>query len=155
LEPAEIALSPDLKELERAMQFIEDHGGRLGLSKRQRLHLQLACEEWFINVVRHGFGENAADRAEKPHIRISAFPARPGEIALRLVDNGPAFNPLEYPDPDLNLPAGERPIGGLGIYLIKKLADSIEYRRHEGQNQLTLRMKLTGGNENGEGNRWN
>ena len=55
---------------------------------------------------------------------------------------GMPFNPLEIPDPDITLPANEREIGGLGIYLCKKMMDSISYRYEDGNNVLTMTKKL-------------
>lgn len=63
-------------------------------------------------------------------------------LTIELRDAGTPFNPLEIPDPDITLPAEEREIGGLGIYLCKKMMDSISYRYENGNNVLTMTKKI-------------
>jgi len=63
---------------------------------------------------------------------------------LTVTDDGHPFNPLEAPEPDTTLPVEERPIGGLGIYLLRKMFDRMDYTRTDGKNRVTLRKKLTG-----------
>jgi anti-sigma regulatory factor (Ser/Thr protein kinase) len=65
-----------------------------------------------------------------------------GEIALCLEDDGPAFDPLTAPMPDIDAALEDRPIGGLGIYLLREMMDALEYVRVEGRNRLTLRKRL-------------
>lgn len=57
-------------------------------------------------------------------------------------ERGTPFNPLEKEDPDITLPAEERGIGGLGIYMVKTMVDEVEYAYRDGCNHLTLRKKL-------------
>jgi anti-sigma regulatory factor (Ser/Thr protein kinase) len=59
-------------------------------------------------------------------------------LEIVVIDDGHEFNPLEFPEPDTNLPVEERPIGGLGIHLLRKMADRLEYRRIDGFNRLAL-----------------
>ena len=66
--------------------------------------------------------------------------AAPG-YALVFSDAGTPFNPLAHPDPDVTAAAEDRSIGGLGIYMVKQLAASVTYERHDGRNVLTVRMK--------------
>ncbi len=63
-------------------------------------------------------------------------------LTILLRDAGVPFNPLDRPDPDVTLPAGERQIGGLGIFLCKKLMDSIEYVYEDGCNVLIMKKKV-------------
>ena len=63
-------------------------------------------------------------------------------LTIELRDAGVPFNPLEVPDPDITLPANEREIGGLGIYLCKKMMDSIDYHYVDGNNVLTMMKKV-------------
>lgn len=65
-------------------------------------------------------------------------------LTIELRDAGVAFNPLEKEDPDVTLSADERKIGGLGIFLCKKMMDSIEYRYEDGNNVLTMTKKVQG-----------
>ena len=60
------------------------------------------------------------------------------ELKLTVIDDGHLFNPLELTPPDINLPVEARPIGGLGIHLLRKMSDRMEYVRVEAKNHLTL-----------------
>ena len=62
---------------------------------------------------------------------------------MEVIDDGHAFNPLEAPPPDLSLPMEKRPIGGLGIHLLRELSDGITYERRNGTNRLVLTKRMT------------
>jgi serine/threonine-protein kinase RsbW len=61
---------------------------------------------------------------------------------VTVTDDGHPFNPLDLPEPDTSLPMEDRPIGGLGIHLLRKMSDRMEYERRDGKNQVTLRKSL-------------
>lgn len=93
---------------------------------------RLAIDEVVSNCVKYGYADSRVH-----HIAIEiAF--QDGSLELVVIDDGQAFNPLEHPEPDTSLPVEERPIGGLGIHLLRKMADRLEYRRTEGHNRLAL-----------------
>lgn len=140
MRASSIRLRPVLDELDRLQRFIRRFCERHGVTEVLRNRIQLACEEWFVNVVKHGFGGAAADSSVPPRITASFKLTSPGEVMIRLADNAPPFNPDDHPAPDLSLPAEQRPIGGLGVYLILKLASRHRYERVDGRNELTLYM---------------
>ena len=87
------------------------------------------------------------------YLNITAYPDKDGTIEAKLektensiifefIDNGIKYNPLEKPDPDITLPPEERPIGGLGIYMVKEMTDEISYKRENNKNILTLIFKI-------------
>ena len=61
---------------------------------------------------------------------------------ITFTDGGVPYNPLERPDPDVTLSAGERPIGGLGIYIVKNSMDSLSYEYKDGKNILKMQKRL-------------
>jgi anti-sigma regulatory factor (Ser/Thr protein kinase) len=152
-----IELKPELDELRRLERFIRRFCDRNGVTETVRNRTQLICEEWFVNVVKHGFGgggEEAAGAPVPPRITVRLGMTRRGELTVRLADNGPPFNPDDLPEPDLALPAEQRPIGGLGIHLIRRLASRHRYERTDDRNVLTLFVteggQTNGGNQEGE-----
>lgn len=147
MRASSVHLRPDLEELHRLQRFIRRFCERNGIGDAIHGRVQLACEEWFVNVVKHGFGGGgAAAEASSGEPRITARLklTGPGELMVRLTDNAPPFNPDEHPLPDLSMPAEQRPIGGLGVYLIRRLASRHRYERLRGRNDLTLYMTEDG-----------
>ena len=114
--------------------------------------LHNACQEWNVN----GDLANKLDMCAEEifaNVAFYAYPEKQGmidvslnksdnNIILEFKDKGIEYNPLEKPDPDITLPPEERPIGGLGIYMVKSLADEIYYKRENNNNILTLKFYL-------------
>ncbi|MGN0381691.1 MAG: ATP-binding protein [Suilimivivens sp.] len=71
-----------------------------------------------------------------------AFDEKENAILFRFTDQGIPFDPLAKPDPDVTLNAKEREIGGLGIYMMKKMMDEVSYSYEHGHNILTMKKKL-------------
>ena len=97
------------------------------------VRLMLAIEEAATNVVSYAFAE-----VPPPHrfrVRLDIDDKR---CAAELADNGRPFDPSAAPPPDLTGPIEERDPGGLGIHLIRNMADRVEYRRENGQNRLRI-----------------
>ena len=110
-----------------------------GFPDPQILDMQLAIEEAVTNSIRHGYRGNPGD------ITIHCE-SGPELMTVVIIDNAPAFNPLSMPQPDTSSPLEERKTGGLGIYLLRQVTDSVAYRYESGKNILTLtkRKKNTG-----------
>ena len=113
---------------ERVEAFCAAHG----LADELALHLALVFEEMLINIVRHG---NA------PGIEAS-LTLTAGELRGEVIDDGPAFDPLQAPPPDLDAALDDRPIGGLGIHLLRSLTDEARYERQDGRNRLIFVKRL-------------
>jgi len=103
-----------------------------GLPERRLNDIELAVEEIFVNICEHG-SDGAAARLECED--------NGGTLTFEISDDAPPFNPLEQPDPDVDAPIEERDIGGLGIFLVKKLMDDIHYERSGDRNVLTLLVR--------------
>jgi anti-sigma regulatory factor (Ser/Thr protein kinase) len=98
----------------------------------------LAIEELATNCIKYGYDDTNEHRIEVRLLFSS------GALVMTVTDDGHAFNPLDLPSPDMSLPVDDRPIGGLGIHLLREMADKIEYVRRGGKNRVTLRKKGAG-----------
>ena len=96
----------------------------------------IAAEEIFMNIVNYAYGHESGE----VKISVSVYS---GKTVIKFEDTGKPYNPLEQPDPDLNKSIKERQIGGLGIFMVKKIMDSIEYSRDDGRNILIIGKKIT------------
>lgn len=126
----------DRAELEKLEGFTADFALKAGLSDKDLFALQIVVEELVTNVIDYG-GVPAGEHA----VRVD-LSADNGELLIRIADRGKEYNPLLREDPDVTLPAEQRPIGGLGVHFCKKLTDAQSYERRDGCNVLTLRKKL-------------
>ncbi len=95
--------------------------------------LDLLIEEILVNIFRYSYPVGA------PGTLIVTYSIpEPGELAVEVGDQGVEFDPLKVASPDLTLDLAQRPVGGLGIWLLKSLARSLSYRREQGWNRLTF-----------------
>ena len=112
----------ELCELSRVFEFIE----------RNLPSCLSAIEELVANVIMYAYGER-----KDQDIQIE-MECRGTQLQVTVIDSGIPFNPLESKDPDLSLSVEERPIGGLGIFLVKQLMTELRYERASGKNVLTM-----------------
>ena len=104
--------------------------------------LQLALDEAVANIVDYAYGE-ATGMPISITADVSVADDGSRELTIRLIDHGFAFDPLaEAPEVDTTLGAEERPIGGLGIFLIKQMMDKLKYERAGEENVLTMIKKI-------------
>ena len=93
-------------------------------------------EEAVTNVMLYAYPEGTDGLVE-----IDAS-VREDQVTFVLCDNGKPFDPTAAPEADINLSVEERPIGGLGIYLVRNIMDEVSYERDRGKNLLTMIKKL-------------
>lgn len=98
--------------------------------------LQLVVEEIVVNIVSYAY---PVGKDGEVTIDVNKTPTA---IEISFSDRGVPFNPLEREDPDTTLSAEERPIGGLGIFLVKQMMDSVSYRYEDGHNILTTTKNI-------------
>lgn len=134
---ASIRLSSEGGELARLEEFADAFARARGLPDDERARLLLILEELFTNVVVHGYSPGSANG------RISvALGWRDGRLTIDLIDDGRPFDPLAREAPDLDAPGDERPIGGLGIHIVRSLVDEARYRRTGRRNHLQLARQI-------------
>lgn len=102
-----------------------------------RFRIGLSVEEAVENVVRYAYDGGIGWLEAGTNLDKDTL-----VLTIELRDAGKPFNPLDKPDPDITLPANEREMGGLGIFLCKKMMDSISYRYEDGMNVLTMTKKI-------------
>jgi serine/threonine-protein kinase RsbW len=128
-----LQVNSSLDELPRITMFLEDMGEETGLSMAHVLSLNLVLEEALTNIINYGFDDGS------DHIIEVRFRNSGNQLTIVVIDDGSFFDPTLSIEPDITLPAEERPEGGLGIFLIKKIMDTVEYQRKENKNYLTLK----------------
>ena len=128
-----LRFASDLRELERIQSVIKELEKEADWPPDLVYQVNLALEELVVNVIHYGH------RGDPNHEIAIDLNWEAEKLTIEIVDDAPAFNPLkDNPEPDLTSKLENRPIGGLGIYLVHHLMDEIQYRREQGRNHLTL-----------------
>ena len=126
-----LELQPDMQSISRVKAFLENQAQTLAVSDRQRKKLMVVVDEVYSNIV-HYSGAKAA----------SIFVGKADEkLTLVFTDDGVPYNPLENKEPDVHAALEDREIGGLGIFMVRRMVESAEYEYRDHQNKLTLIMK--------------
>ena len=133
----QIILGNRISELPALTAFIEGCGEEWQLRPEVVFNLQLALEECVTNVIMYAYPPE-----EQHTLQVTAELQEP-DLIFTIEDSGVPFDPTPVAEADTSLSAEERPIGGLGIFLVRQLMDSVEYRREGDRNLLTLRKQVS------------
>lgn len=135
-EAHNLNLSAELNHLATVRQFIEQAATALGAAPKATEDLVLAVDELATNIINHGY------RGQPEPIEI-VVRREADAIVIQLRDQAPPFDPTLVAEPDTTLPLHLRPVGGLGIFLARRLMDTMTYRRLGDQkNEITLTKKV-------------
>lgn len=114
------------------------------LDDKTRYTILLCCEEWFVNIVNHGYKQLDHALLEQAEIKlqIQMEKGQQPSISLTFIDAGIRFDPLVHTKPQLEQTVEERPIGGLGIFFIRNKMDYCQYDYKDGHNYFTMKKYL-------------
>lgn len=125
-----------MDRLGEVMAFAQTRADALDADEAARFRLALLVEEAVTNVCRHAYANSEDGEVE---LAIAPRTDPPG-LELLVRDWGPPFDPLSQPPPDTTLPLDQRPLGGLGILMLRETASRIEYRRVGETNELRMEL---------------
>ncbi len=131
-----LILKNSIGEISRAADEVDCFLSAHGASEEALYASRLVIDELVSNTLKYGY-----DDTGEHEIEIDADLDN-DTFVLRISDDGHAFNPLDAPEPDTSLPAEERPIGGLGLFLVRNMTDSFHYERRDGKNIVTVSKAL-------------
>ena len=134
-------LQNKIAEVARLVDAVESFGTHAGLSPDLTYRLTLSLDEIVSNVIRHGYSDTSDHVVE---VRLSIHD---GVVTSVIEDDGHPYDPRESPEPDLSMPVEQRGPGGLGIFLVRQMMDSIDYARRDGKNVLTVTASRREGDE--------
>jgi anti-sigma regulatory factor (Ser/Thr protein kinase) len=132
------AVPADAAQLTVLTGFLREFGMAVALDAAQVSTFELALEEIFMNIVMHGSRPGIAPRVEVSLHRDAE------SVTMTVEDDGPQFDPLSLPLPDVTAGLADRRVGGLGVFLVRKTMDSVSYARIAGRNQLRMSKRLGG-----------
>ena len=117
---AELSLRADYSHLSRIRRFVGEVGEELGIPERELYELELAVDEACANIIEHGYNGTGG----KIEIQIQAMN---GGVQVLIRDWGKPFDPESIPEPDVSAPLEERPVGGVGLYLMRKIMSQVHF----------------------------
>ena len=132
-----ITVPAEAAALEMVNAFIQEKLESINCPKRAKMQMMLAVEEIFVNISSYAYHPEVG--LAEVGVDVNGDPST---VTIRFLDQGRPFNPLEKPDADITLSAQEREIGGLGILLVKKIMDQVDYAYENGKNILIIKKEI-------------
>jgi serine/threonine-protein kinase RsbW len=127
-----LTLPASAESISAFSEFVRRGAVAAGIAAEELGKLDLVLEEILINVARYAY------EPEKGLVEVAYAAEGPGKLRVEIGDSGRVFNPLEADPPDLSRGLADRPIGGLGVFLVRSMVDSIDYRRAGDRNILSF-----------------
>jgi len=133
----EICVTSDLTNLTEVGAFVSERARHVGMTEDQVFQIQLAVDEACTNSMVHAYqGDDAGE------VRVCCY-SEGQDFVIEVVDQGQVFDPKAVPEPDLNSRLEDRDVGGLGLYFMRKLMDSVSFATPEGGgNQVVMRKHI-------------
>lgn len=129
----ELQIEADCEKLDELLMGLRIDMEQKGCPADKRTSLEICVEEIFVNIASYAYGEATGKVCITEEVTDSS-------ITLCFQDQGIPYDPLAKNDPDITLPAQERQIGGLGVYMVKIMMDDVSYEYKDGYNCLTMKM---------------
>ena len=134
----QMTVSAIVDNVKAVTRFVNERLDGLGCSERIRIQVDVAIDEIFSNIVRYAYNPKTG-----PATVCVEVEENPLSVVITFIDHGVPFDPLAEDQPDTTrLPKGKRPIGGLGLFMVRKTMDDVTYQYKDGQNILSIRKKI-------------
>ena len=132
------AVPADPAQLSVLTEFLREFGSAAALAPTHVGTFERALEEIFMNIVMYGSQPGIAPRVEV------SLDLGTDAVTMTVEDDGPQFDPLSLPPPDVTASLADRRVGGLGVFLVRKIMDTVSYELIAGRNQLRMSKRLDG-----------
>jgi len=133
------AVPADPGQLAVLNQFLREFWTAADLAPPGMQPFELVLEEIFMNIVMHG-----SQPGRTPCVEVFLDGDTAESVTMTVEDDGPQFDPLSLPSPDLSVGLDQRPVGGLGVFLVRQMMDTVSYQRVGARNQLRMIKSLAG-----------
>lgn len=132
-----LTVKAEVNNLSKVQSFIDERLESAGCSMKAQIQIDVAVEEIYVNICHYAYKDKGGTGDADIRMRIDG-----GVAEIVFEDSGIPYDPLSNEEPDVTLPAEEREIGGLGIFITRKTMDEVRYEYSDGKNNLTLRKKI-------------
>ena len=133
----EMTVEATLKNIPAVTEFVDAELEKLDCSIRVQTQIDIAIDELFSNIARYAYDPKTGPAT----VRVEVEQA-PLAVVITFIDNGKPYDPLTTKEPDITAALEDRPIGGLGVFLVRKTMDDVSYEYKGGQNILRIKKKM-------------
>lgn len=133
----ELTLDATIENVAVVTAFVDEQLEQLDCPMKTQFQVDVAIDELFGNIAHYAYNPEVG--AATVRVEVTE---KPLAVVITFIDNGVPYDPLAKADPDVTLPAEEREIGGLGIYMVKKSMDDVSYEYKDGKNILRIKKNI-------------
>ena len=133
----ELTVSATFENIEKVTQFVDAQLEELGCSMKAETQINIAIDELFSNIARYAYNPDVGSATVRVEVEKD-----PLAVIITFIDKGVPYDPLKKEDPNTNLPAEDREVGGLGIFIVKKTMDEVVYEYKDGKNILKIKKNI-------------
>lgn len=135
----EITVDATIDNVQTITDFVDERLEEMNCPVKAQMQLNIVIDELCSNVARYAY----SDKTGKVTVSVDTVD-KPMKVWLTFTDEGVPYNPLAKEDPDITLSAEERKLGGLGIYMVKKMMDEFHYEYKDSKNIVTVCKVIEG-----------
>lgn len=135
----EITVDATIDNVQTITDFVDERLEEMNCPEKAQMQIDIVIDELCSNVARYAY----SDKTGKVTVSVDTVD-KPMKVWLTFTDEGVPYNPLAKEDPDITLSAEERKLGGLGIYMVKKMMDEFRYEYKDGKNIVTVCKVIEG-----------
>ena len=133
----EITIEATPDNIDMVIDFVNEQLEEYGCGMREQMAIDVAVDELFANIAKYAYSPETGYATVLVGVIIE-----PLSVEITFIDHGVPYDPLAKSDPDTSLSIEDRPIGGMGIFIVKKSMDIVNYEYKDGKNILTIKKKI-------------
>jgi anti-sigma regulatory factor (Ser/Thr protein kinase) len=134
---SEIMVDATVENMDKVVSFVEEQLDAIDCPMKAKTQINIAIDELFSNISFYAYNPEVGTATVRVDVENN-----PPAVVVTFIDQGKEYNPLEKDEPDITASAEDRPIGGLGVFMVKKMMDAIEYEYKNGQNILKIKKNI-------------
>lgn len=134
---AELTVEAKLENLDVVISFLTSTLKSYNICKKNINKIELVCEEVVVNIMKYAYSKSKGSLT-----LIIDYESKAKNLFIQIIDSGIPFNPLLMEEPDVAMPLEDRKIGGMGIFIIRKTMDEVDYERINGKNVLNMKIAI-------------
>ena len=133
----ELNIEATPENIDTVIAFVEEQLEEYGCGMKEQMAIDVAVDELFANIAHYAYNPETGYAT----VRVDVI-KDPVSVEITFIDNGVPYDPLANIDPDTSLSVEDRPIGGMGIFIVKKSMDLVNYEYKDGKNILTIKKNI-------------